>query len=93
MKTAYIIWMYVVAHEWAHFTAYIVFANAVSAMDAPTATSSGFYRWSFRFLNGVASNLSRTRIPVIEDSPNFQAAVEKHIETQIAQGKLMRKVA
>lgn len=93
MKSAYIIWLYVVAHEWVHFSAYIVFANAVSAMDAPTATSSGFYRWSFRFLNGIASNLSRTRIPVIESSPNFHAAVERHIETQIAEGKLIRKAA
>ena len=93
MKSVYIIWLYMVAHEWVHFAAYIVFANAVSAMDAPTATSSAFYRWSFKFLNGIASNLSRTKVPVIENSPNFQAAVEKYIETEIASGRLTRKAA
>lgn len=93
MRTAYAIWLYMVSHEWVHFAAYIVFANGVSSLDAPTVASSSFYRWSFKFLNGIASNLARTKTPVIEDSPNFQAAVEKYIETEIANGRLTRKAA
>lgn len=93
MNTLSLIVAYISAHEWVHFASYIVFANGVSAMDSPTAVSSALYRWSFKFLNGVASNMARTKAVNVEDSPNFQAAVEKYIETQIVNGLLVRKAA
>ena len=38
--------------------AWVVFSNAVSAMPPPVETSSTKYRYFYRFLNGLAQNIS-----------------------------------
>lgn len=61
--------------ELAHFVLAGVFLIAVSSMEAPTKESSAFYRYSFRFLNGLALQLKRI-FPKVEASPNFQDAID-----------------
>lgn len=38
---------------------FAVFSNGVSALPMPTDKSSAFYAYAFKFLNGLAQNLSR----------------------------------
>lgn len=38
---------------------FAVFSNGVSALPMPKETSSAFYAYAFKFLNGLAQNLSR----------------------------------
>jgi hypothetical protein len=48
----------------------------ISSLPAPTATSSPFYVFWFKFMNAVlAGNVSRATNTKVESSPNFQAAV------------------
>lgn len=54
----------------------------VQSLKAPTATSGQFYVSLFALANASASNWKRASIPKVEDSPNWQAAVEKHVEAQ-----------
>jgi hypothetical protein len=52
-----------------------------SALDAPTATSSPYYRFFFKFVTAIlAQNPSRARNVSVESSPNFQAAVTKQTD-------------
>lgn len=71
---------------------YIVFSNAVSAMPMPDSTSSKFYGWAFKFMNGLSSNISRANagkipgttdvmpLPGAQDAVNKQAVVAKAAE-------------
>lgn len=63
--------------ETGHFILYIVASNAIGSMPSPGAASTPFYVWAFRFLNGMASNLTRAFASKVESSPNFQDAVNK----------------
>ena len=50
----------------------------VSSLPSPTAHSTAFYQFWFKFANAVlAGNTSRARSSAIENSPNFQDAVNK----------------
>jgi hypothetical protein len=61
--------------EIAHFVAYFGFIALVGGMPAPSATSSTGYKWAFSSLNLFAANFARAAGPKIENSPNFQAAL------------------
>lgn len=54
----------------------------VQSLRAPTAQSSQLYVSLFALANASAANWKRSAIPKVEDSPNWQAAVEKHVEAQ-----------
>lgn len=69
-------------HPYALIAAYIVVSNAISALPAPTAKSSAFYSWLFKFANGIGGNLARAFNTTIEKSPNWQAAVDQHVQQQ-----------
>jgi hypothetical protein len=47
----------------------------VSSLRAPTAQSSQAYVSFFAIANYLAFNFSRAKTPKVEDSPNFQAAL------------------
>jgi hypothetical protein len=38
---------------------YLVASAAIGALEAPTPTSSQFYRWFFKFSNLLAANVTR----------------------------------
>jgi len=58
----------------------LVMTACVAALPAPTEQSSAKYIWWFKFLNSVVGNLHRARNTAVEQSPNWQAAVEKEIQ-------------
>lgn len=49
----------------------------VAAFPAPTKDSSTAYIWWFRFSNGVMGNISRAKSTTVENSPNWQDAVQR----------------
>jgi hypothetical protein len=55
--------------------AYYILSAAIGAMPAPTATSSTFYQFLFKFANTIGGNLTRAFNTYVEASPNFQPAV------------------
>lgn len=55
---------------------YYIFSAAISSLPSPTASSSVFYVWFFKFSNTIAANLSRAFNTAVESSPNFKAAVQ-----------------
>lgn len=52
-----------------------VWNSFIGALPAPTATSTQKYKFWFRFLNLMAANIERSKGPKVEDSPNFQDAL------------------
>ena len=52
----------------------------VSSLPAPTKDASAKYVYWFKVLNTVIGNVKRAQIPRIEDSPNWQAAVDAHVQ-------------
>ncbi|GEM_PF-3151539 len=42
--------------------AYWVYSAAVGAMPMPQPGGSGFYKWAFAFLHGVAGNVNRALV-------------------------------
>jgi hypothetical protein len=56
---------------------YYVAISFVGSLPAPTATSSMFYQFVFKFVNTLAGNLARAYSSKVEASPNFQDAVNK----------------
>jgi hypothetical protein len=65
------------AHGLIVLVCYYIMSSAVSALDAPTATSGGFYRWFFKFANAFGANISRAFSTTIEKSPNWPEAVKR----------------
>lgn len=61
--------------EIAHFVMFFAFIAFVGGMPAPSATSGLAYKWAFASLNMFSGNVVRAFGPKIENSPNFQAAV------------------
>ena len=53
----------------------------VSNLPAPAKDSSVRYVYWFKVLNSIAGNVARARSTAIEQSPNWQPAVEAHIAT------------
>ena len=62
--------------EAGHFILYLTALTAIQSMEAPTATSGGFYRWAFTFLNSFAMQFTRAFKAKVENSPNFQSALD-----------------
>jgi hypothetical protein len=52
----------------------------VSELPAPTKDSTPKYIYWFKVLNSVIGNLKRAHSTAIEGSPNWQAAVEAHVQ-------------
>lgn len=59
----------------------------ISSLPAPTATSAPSYVYWFKVLNTVAGNFKRAQSTAIENSPNWQAAVDKHMAEQNGNAK------
>lgn len=57
-----------------------LFSVLVGALEAPTAQSSSKYRYWFKVANTIVGNLKRANPPRVEDSPNFEAALNKAIQ-------------
>lgn len=55
---------------------YYVAISFVGSLPAPTATSSMFYQFLFKFVNTLAGNLARAYSTRVEKSPNFDDAVK-----------------
>ena len=51
----------------------------VSSMPAPTKDSSARYVYWFKVLNTIIGNAARARSTALEQSPNWQAAIDAHI--------------
>lgn len=49
---------------------WLVFSAAVDSLATPTATSSGFYTWFFKFTNMVAMNLSKLTVQAPASVPS-----------------------
>lgn len=64
-----------------------IWNSYVGSLDAPTAKSSPYYRFLFKFSNALAFNFQRARSTSIENSPNFEAAVKKYVAEQGDQPK------
>lgn len=58
---------------------YFVFSAYVGSLRAPTAQSTQNYCSYFAVMNAIAGNLHRMNPPQVENSPNWQAAVQKYI--------------
>lgn len=75
------IWQFMVAHQ-VICTLVIggVWSALIGALPAPTATSSLFYQFLFKFLNLLAANVSRALSTKLEGSPNWQPAVQQAVK-------------
>jgi hypothetical protein len=70
------IWGFVTTHSTiSSLVAYYIAISFTGSLPAPTATSSMFYQFCFKFVNTLAGNLTRAYSSKVESSPNFQAAV------------------
>jgi hypothetical protein len=70
------IWSFIVAHETiSTLVAYYVAISFTGSLPAPTAKSTMFYQFFFKFVNTLAGNLARAYSSRVESSPNFQDAV------------------
>jgi hypothetical protein len=49
----------------------------ISALPAPQAASGTLYKFWFSFFNVLAANIARAQSTRVENSPNFQEAVNK----------------
>lgn len=68
--------------ELGHFILYFAGISFIGGMPAPTATSGVAYKWAFASLNSFAGNLARAFSTKIEKSPNWEPAVQQHINNQ-----------
>src|SRR6266566_2713094 len=51
----------------------------VSNLPAPTKDSSAKYLYFFKVTNSIVGNLRRAKSTTLENSPNWEAAVEQHL--------------
>lgn len=70
------------AHPFVLVLSWWVFSAATGSLPAPTAQSSPFYQWAFKFLNTLAANIARAYGTRVENSPNFLPAVDLHLSKQ-----------
>jgi hypothetical protein len=54
----------------------------VGSLAAPTKDSSAYYVFLFKFCNTLAFNFARAKSTSIENSPNFQDAVNRYLAQQ-----------
>jgi hypothetical protein len=67
---------FITAHQvLSTFVVTSIWSSFISALPAPQGTSSQFYNFVFKFCNYMAFNLSRANSTKVENSPNFQTAV------------------
>jgi hypothetical protein len=67
---------FVTAHQvLSTFVVTSVWSAFISALPAPQAASGMPYQFFFKFANYLAANISRANSTKVENSPNFQAAV------------------
>jgi hypothetical protein len=60
--TAIIVW--ITTHQVLATTlAWLFFSAAIDSLPTPSATSTGFYSWFYKFTNVVAMNLSKMSVP------------------------------
>lgn len=52
----------------------------VSSLPAPTANSTPRYVYWFKVTNSITGNLKRAQSTAIEQSPNWEAAVNAHMQ-------------
>ena len=70
------IWQFITDHQvLCTLTVGYVWSAFISALPAPTASSSTMYQFWFKFLNVLAANIARASSTKVEGSPNFQQAV------------------
>lgn len=70
------IWSFIVAHSTiSSLVGYYIAISFTGSLPAPTARSSMFYQFVFKFVNTLAGNLTRAYASKVEASPNFQDAV------------------
>ena len=87
------VWDFMVAHQvLCTVIAGVVWSSVISSLDAPTADSSAFYRFAFKFLNALAANFARARSTAVESSPNFQDALNRQTD-QVGQPQIKAMVS
>jgi hypothetical protein len=70
------IWNFFQAHQvLCTLAAGYTWSAFISALPAPTATSTALYRFWFSFFNYLAANIARAQNSKVESSPNFVDAV------------------
>jgi hypothetical protein len=52
----------------------------ISALPAPTKDSTARYVYWFKVANTITGNLKRAQSTALEDSPNWQAAIDAHLQ-------------
>lgn len=80
------------AHEvWGTLALTTLWTAFVGSLDAPTKDSGPFYVFVFKFCNSLAGNFKRAQSTAIENSPNFQAAVQAQMQarTVVMDGQLL----
>lgn len=73
-------------HPYALLVAALFYGQVVNALPAPTTKSSQFYIFAFKLMTGV-NNLVRAFSTKIENSPNWQDAVDQHVQNNQQQGE------
>jgi hypothetical protein len=69
-------WSFIVQHSTiSSLVAYYVAISFTGSLPAPTAKSTMFYQFCFKFVNTLAGNLARAYSSKVESSPNFVDAV------------------
>jgi hypothetical protein len=68
--------------ELVHFILYISMIAIIGGMPAPTASDGKAYCWLFASLNLFAANFHRAASTNVENSPNFQSALNKQQAVQ-----------
>ena len=63
----------------------------ISSLAAPTKESSASYVYWFKVLNSITGNLKRAQSTALENSPNWQDAVNAHLQKLSDNGTLLVK--
>jgi hypothetical protein len=70
------IWNFLMEHPTSSaLVGYYIAISFVGSLPAPTANSSMFYQFVFKFVNTLAGNLARAYSSKVESSPNFVSAM------------------
>lgn len=88
--------LWVTRHPYlATFIATFIFKNIinvmVSSLPAPTKDSSAKYVYWFKVSNAIIGNLARAGSTALENSPNWQAALDQHL-SKIASSDAIQQI-
>ena len=79
-------WVAIVAAAgWSWNAILFTFNRIANSLPAPTKDATPNEVWWFTFVNNMAGNKERAKIPKIEDSPNFIAAAEAYHQQKLAE--------